>query len=68
MIYDYNVWHEDEQRAIDHWTEDEQEARETAADYHRAHGIWPAIAKYPTRTMPDGTYQTDTSTWEVIAP
>jgi hypothetical protein len=31
MIYDYNVWCEDEHSEIDHWTEDETEAM--AHDY-----------------------------------
>jgi hypothetical protein len=66
MIYDYNVWAEHKHSAVDFWTENEAEARDMARAYHQAHGLWPAITKYPTRTMPDGTYQTDTSTWEVV--
>jgi hypothetical protein len=66
MIYDYNVWSEDDHASIDYWTEDEQEAREVAATYHATHGVRPTTSKYQTRTMPDGTYQTDTSTQEVL--
>ena len=66
MIYDYNVWCEDEHSEIDHWTEDEAEAMEAAASYRREYGVWPTITRYPTRDMPDGTYQTDTSTGEVV--
>jgi hypothetical protein len=67
MIYDYNVYAEGEGAEIDHWTEDEAEARATAAEYHREHGEWPTITRYPTRLL-GGQLSTDTTTWEIIAP
>ena len=66
MIYDYNVWCEDEHSEIDHWTEDEAEAMEAAASYRREYGVWPTITRYPTRETDDGYITTDTSTGEVV--
>ena len=59
LTSDYNVWSADD--SLDHWTEDETEARRIAVEYKERTGKQVIITRYPTRIDKDVFVYTDTS-------